>query len=99
MTEPIITFSETDSKSQYIARVQGLSVEADLTTSKVSDTLVIVDHTWVPDEMRGMGIAGALAERVIADARARGQRLVPLCPFLRAYATKRREELSDVIQW
>ena len=31
--------------------------------------------------------------------RAAGQRIVPLCPFVRGYAQKRKEETSDVIQW
>lgn len=73
--------------------------EAELTVSKVSPNLIIVDHTFVPDEMRGQGLAKALAEQVIADARKHGQRIVPLCPFLRAHALKHKEDLADVIQW
>ncbi len=94
-----VDYSETESKARYAAKAAGLSSEAELTISKVTPQLVIADHTFVPEELRGRGMAGALAERLIADARAKGQRIVPLCPFLRAYATKRREALSDVIQW
>lgn len=99
MTSPHITYSETDSKGRYAATVQGKAGEAELTTSKVSDTLIIADHTLVPDSMRGTGVGRAMAEHLIADARAKDQRIVPLCPFVRAHATKNREELADVIQW
>lgn len=99
MTSPNISYSETDSKGRYAATVEGKAGEAELTTSKVSDTLVIADHTDVPDSMRGTGVGRALAEQLIADARAKGQRIVPLCPFVRAHSLKHREELSDVIQW
>lgn len=98
-TEITITYGESDTKGRYGAQVEGVSGEAELTTSKVSDTLIIADHTFVPDSMRGKGIAGALAARLIADARSKGQRIVPLCPFLRSCAEKHREELADVIQW
>lgn len=94
-----ITYSENDTKGRYAARPDGADAEAEMTTSKLSDSLIIVDHTFVPDALRGQGLAGALAERVIADARAKGQRIVPLCPFLRGYAEKHRAELDDVIQW
>lgn len=91
-----ITYSETESKGRYVTDT---GEAAELTLSKVSPTLIIVDHTYVPESLRGQGIAAKLAERVIADARAKGQRIVPLCPFLRGYAEARRETLSDVIQW
>ncbi len=47
--------------------------------------------------MRGMGAARALTERLIADARAKGQRIVPLCPYVRSLS-QRHPEWSDVIQ-
>lgn len=94
-----ISYTETDTKGRYAATVEGKEGEAELTISKVTPTLIIADHTLVPDSTRGMEIARALADRLIADARAAGQRIVPLCPFVRAHAMKHREELSDVIQW
>lgn len=94
-----ITYSESDTKGRYGATVAGVASEAELTVSKVTPTLIIADHTFVPDELRGRGLAQALAGRLIADAREKGQRIVPLCPFVRAYATKHREDLVDVIQW
>ncbi|QDL94103.1 N-acetyltransferase (plasmid) [Paroceanicella profunda] len=95
--EPQISFEETETKGRFVARVPGVEGEGELTISKVSDVLIIADHTLVPDSMRGMGVGGALAESLIARARAKGQRIVPLCPFVRAQAL-RHPEWSDVIQ-
>ncbi|MDS9468876.1 GNAT family N-acetyltransferase [Paracoccus sp. MBLB3053] len=98
-TPPEITYQDSETKGRYVARLLGVAGEADLTFSKVSESLIIADHTAVPDSMRGTGMGSALAERLIADARAKGQRIVPLCPFVRAFAMKQREALADVIQW
>ena len=94
-----ISYIDESHKGRYEAVVEGVPDAAELTLSKLSEQTIIVDHTGVPDALRGKGLARALAERVIADARAKGQKIVPLCPFLRAYALKRKQELADVIQF
>lgn len=99
MTDIKISYSESDTKGHYSAHHLNVQEEGELTISKVSERLVIADHTFVPDALRGKGVAKALTERLISDARAHDQRIVPLCPFVRSYAEKRREELTDVIQW
>ncbi|MEM6596275.1 MAG: GNAT family N-acetyltransferase [Pseudomonadota bacterium] len=98
-TDLRITYSESDTKGRYGATIAGMLSEAELTISKVSPKLIIADHTYVPDELRGRGLARALAAHLVADAREKGQRIVPLCPYLRAYAERHRKDLSDVIQW
>lgn len=92
-----ITYEDTGTKGRYAARIAGIEGEGELTISKVNDTLIIADHTLVPDTMRGTGAASALVNRLIADARAKGQRIVPLCPFVRAQSL-RHPEWADVIQ-
>lgn len=92
-----ITRHDTDTKGRYVATIEVLEGEGELTFSKASDTLIIVDHTGVPDSMRGMGVAGALARRVIEDARSAGQKIVPLCPFFSAYVARHKDKTADVI--
>ena len=98
MSEITITRTDTPTKARYAAAMEGVEGEGELTLSKVSKVLIIADHTGVPDSMRGMGVGKALVERLLADARAAGQRIVPLCPFVRAYADRHKEETADVIQ-
>ncbi|WP_118138457.1 GNAT family N-acetyltransferase [Oceanicella sp. SM1341] len=92
-----ITYEDQQSKGRYVARIPGVEGEGELTISKVSDTLIIADHTAVPDTMRGSGAGKALALRLVEDARAKGQRIMPLCPFVRAQSL-RHPEWADVIQ-
>ena len=99
MPDVTITRTDTDTKARYVATVQGVSDEGELTLSKVSAALVIADHTGVPDSMRGLGVGAALVARLITDARAAGQRIVPLCPFVRAQAQRHKADWADVIQW
>jgi uncharacterized protein len=99
MPEVTITRSDTDTKARYEARIPDVEGAGELTLSKVSETLVIADHTSVPEGMRGLGVGAALVERLIADARAAGQRIVPLCPYVRAQSQKHRTEWADVMQW
>ncbi|MEL6312554.1 MAG: N-acetyltransferase, partial [Pseudomonadota bacterium] len=69
-----ITYSESDTKGRYGASIAGVMSQAELTISKVSAKLIIADHTYVPDELRGRGLAQALAMQLVADAREKGQR-------------------------
>lgn len=86
-----IDVERTDSKGRYVARIAGHSEEAELTFSVASPTLVIADHTGVPDAFRGMGVGLALVERLVADARAGSFRIMPLCPFVNAQRKKHPE--------
>lgn len=39
-------------RGRYVARIEGVAGEAELTFSKTTPTLIIADHTEVPDSMR-----------------------------------------------
>lgn len=84
MADIAITRELGASKGRYVGRIGGVEGEAELTFSRANPQLVIADHTGTPDSMRGMGVAKALVERLIADARAEGFKIVPLCPFVKA---------------
>ena len=96
-SEITITRSEDGSKGRYEARVTGRDGRGELTYSRLSATRVIADHTGVDDSLRGTGVGMALVERLIADARAEGFTIFPLCPYVRAQY-QRHPEWSDVVQ-
>lgn len=98
MADITITRTDTASKARYEARVPGIEEPAELTLSKASDVLIIADHTYAPDSMRGMGVAMSLVNRLIDDARSKGQKIIPLCPYVKAQSLKHRDEWADVIQ-
>ena len=91
-----IMLEEHGAKGRYVLKPQGESEEAELTFSRASEALIIVDHTGVPDAFRGRGYGRLLAERVVVDAREKGFKIVPLCPFFKAQAD-RHPDWADVI--
>jgi predicted GNAT family acetyltransferase len=80
--EITITHSESKSRGHYEARVEGREGSGELTYSRVSPTKIIADHTGVDDSLRGTGIARALVDRLVADARTDGIRIVPQCSYV-----------------
>lgn len=65
--------------------------EAELTFTRRATDLVSADHTGVPDAFRGTGAGKALVEALIADARAEGYRILPLCSFVEAQRRRHPE--------
>ena len=59
------------------------------------DTITFT-HTEVPEEFEGRGIAARMARFALDDARARGLRVVPLCPYVAAYI-RRHPEYQDLV--
>lgn len=62
-----------------------------MTYSRAGETRIIIDHTGVPDALRGMGVGVALVERAVMDAREEGKTIIPLCPYAKAQIAKRPE--------
>lgn len=56
---------------------------------------VIMTHAEVPPALRGGGIGKALVAGALALVRERGEKVVPLCPFI-AHYLRRHPEVSDL---
>ncbi len=87
---------EAARRGRYVARVDGVEGEAVLTYTIRGPQRMSADHTEAPETMRGTGAALALVEHMIADARASGIKVVPLCPYVQAQA-KKHPEWADVL--
>ena len=57
---------------------------------------LIVDHTYVSDELRGQGVGEALVKQMVLFAREEGKKLIPLCPFARSQIDQHKE-YQDVL--
>jgi uncharacterized protein len=53
-------------------------------------------HTEVDPDVRLRGLGSTLVAAALDDARARGLRVVPLCPFVDAYV-RRHPEYGDLV--
>ncbi|MEK8226347.1 GNAT family N-acetyltransferase [Oerskovia sp. M15] len=57
---------------------------------------VVFTHTEVDDAYAGHGVGSTLARGALDHVRASGQKVVPLCPFIRAYV-QLHEEYQDLV--
>jgi uncharacterized protein len=53
-------------------------------------------HTEVDPAFAGQGLGGRLVGGALDDIRASGRKLVPICPFVRAYL-RRHPEYEDLV--
>ena len=84
-----ISRDEGSSKGRYVVRLDG--AEAEMTYSRAGERIVIIDHTGVPDALRGRHVGEALVQRGLEDARAEGRKIIPLCPFAKALISRHPE--------
>jgi len=54
-------------------------------------------HTIVPEEERGRGVGGRVVSAAVAYARQQGLRVVPTCPFVRAWLDEHPDQ-QDVVK-
>ncbi|MFA7267459.1 MAG: GNAT family N-acetyltransferase [Candidatus Nanopelagicales bacterium] len=62
----------------------------------VGGEVITYTHTGVPAEFEGKGIASALAQFALDQARLRGQSVVPQCPFVAEYIN-RHPQYADLL--
>jgi uncharacterized protein len=58
--------------------------------------VVFLVHTEIAPAFAGQGLGERLVAGALADLRARGLTLVPLCPFVRAYL-RRHPDQADLV--
>lgn len=69
---------------------------AEITFVESGEDRIVVDHTYVSDELRGQGVAGKLVEEVVQYAREKKKRIIPLCPYVKNKMNK-TPEYQDVL--
>jgi predicted GNAT family acetyltransferase len=93
LADHFVTREHGATKGRFVIRRGG--EEAELTYSITTPTLIIADHTGVPDSFRGTGAGLALVQALVDAARKDGIKVVPLCPFVNA-TRKKHPEWADV---
>ena len=83
MSEITITREDLDGrKGRYVAHFDGIDAEGEITITRRGPDVISADHTGVPDAMAGKGVAKALLDFMLQDARDNGFRIVPICPYV-----------------
>ena len=82
-----------EAESRYELAVEGQTAFA---AYDLRGDVVAFTHTVVPKVLEGKGIAGRLIKETLADVRASGRKIVPLCSFVAAYVQRHPEE-ADLV--
>jgi predicted GNAT family acetyltransferase len=89
-----ITISDNPDASRYEAFLDGDLVG--FATYQLARDLVVFTHTEVEERCEGLGVGAALVKAALDDVREKGLRVLPLCPFVKAYIGKHREYVDLV---
>ncbi len=90
-----ITRTGNEARGEYRATVPGSDAVGRLTWQGRGNAR-IADHTLVPREIGGQGVAAALVDALIADAQSEGFKIVPACSYIAAQF-KRHPEWAELL--
>ena len=76
--------------------VDGDRVVGEIRYRREQGGVIVLVHTEVDPEYEGRGLAGELVEGAFRDLRERGLRVVPVCPYVRAWLQRHPEE-ADLV--
>jgi predicted GNAT family acetyltransferase len=82
-----IEHEESDNRGAFFVERESIRL-AEMTYSRVNDSLIIVDHTLVDEQLRGLGIARSLLDTLVAWARTTKTRVAATCPYAKAQFAK-----------
>jgi uncharacterized protein len=89
-----VSVRDNPAEHRYELRVDG-SVMGEVSYRDGPGIITLV-HTKVAPELEGQGLGGRLVTGALEDIRARGLRLVPVCPFVVSYLG-RHPEYADLV--
>ena len=84
-----MTVTHESDRHRFVAQTD--AGEAELEYQRTTDGVIVFTHTGVPEAAEGQGVGLALVEAGLAFARAEGLRVLPLCPFVKAYMQRHPE--------
>jgi predicted GNAT family acetyltransferase len=64
---------------------------------RLHDGRITLFHTEIDPEHEGAGLGSQLARGALADVRARGLAVVPVCPFIAGYIAHHPDEYLDMV--
>ncbi|MDF1697890.1 MAG: GNAT family N-acetyltransferase [Saprospiraceae bacterium] len=80
----------------FVASDTGTTL-AEMTFSISGNAMWIIDHTMVGDSLRGKGIGRKMLDVIVAEARIKGIKILPLCPYAKSVFDKDKS-LEDVLR-
>jgi uncharacterized protein len=90
----IIHQNKGENKGQFVF-MDGEEIAGFMTYTMAGTEKLIIDHTEVNPQFKGLGIGKKLVVAGVEYARENGMKILPLCPFARGVFA-RNKELRDV---
>lgn len=94
-TEPNVLREDGATRGRYVIHLAP-GFEAEMTFRIAENGTITIDHTGVPREYEGRGIAAKLVNKAIADAREQGFKITPVCSYVVAQF-RRHPEWADLL--
>lgn len=92
-----VTVARNDAEGRYEITVDGALAGFTLFLDRGEQR--IFPHTELDERFSGRGLSGVLIREALADTRAAGRRVVPVCPLVKRYIIKHPEvqDLADPV--
>lgn len=92
---PVVVVRDEPSKERYVVEVDGVEAGFTVYHLRAGDRYFFV-HTEIHDGFTGSGVGKTLVREALDDMRARGSRIVPICPFVWGFI-KENPEYEDLV--
>ena len=89
-----LNVSHDPAAQEFSARVEGHRAELQY---RLSDGVMTIVHTGVPEEIGGRGVAAELMRMALEAARANGWKVVPTCAYAEVFM-RRHREYADLLR-
>ncbi|MEU9343537.1 GNAT family N-acetyltransferase [Streptomyces sp. NPDC048278] len=89
----ITVVERADADRRYVILVDGR--RAGLTAYRDLGAQRVFFHTEIDEAFAGQGLGAQLVQQALADVRASGMRIVPVCPYVAKFL-KRHTEFADI---
>jgi len=60
--------------------------------------ILLIDHTFVSDELKGQSVGRQLLQKLVDWARKENKKIIPLCPFAKAEMMKNKDYVDVLHQ-
>ncbi|MDA3885568.1 MAG: GNAT family N-acetyltransferase [Candidatus Delongbacteria bacterium] len=82
-------------KQEFFAEIE--NKKAVLEYNKIDEDTLDYNHTFVPEELRGQKIASNIIKEGMNYAKNNGYKVIPTCPFVKAF-TEKNPEFNNIIK-
>ncbi|MDT0327076.1 GNAT family N-acetyltransferase [Nocardiopsis lambiniae] len=91
-----LTVVDVPDRSRYEVSVDG-KVVGFSAYHRLEEGVLALPHVEVDPAHQGRGVAAELMRRSLEDVRTKGLKVMPICPYARAYIAK-HTEYADLVQ-